>query len=378
MKRILVSLIVFSTFAVCAQDEVVQSGTPALIEVANGKKASAFLQKLEGGNLTFQPRKSPNSMTVPAEKIKSLKFSMSKVEFDAFREMNVITSEEVSEIYVIPDLGNAEKLELIFKKTLNNIAEISYQGDHAGYVSAIEPIMRDRDQYMAIDNNLDDLYIMLMESYRKLENFTAAKKCAANLQESSDEIKIEKAKVTKGLIAISENDLSTADAIRNELSSEAAALYMQASIERVNKNYKQAIQTVTTIIADHANDLEWMPKSELLNAYLYLEMTGSNSVITTNSALNTARQVKNIYAGSSVGGDARIFWASLGGEKIEAEEIIAKAERVAAEKLAKEKRAEAEKVRRAEAKAKREAAAAEKAAAKATAASTNLNTTTEN
>ena len=374
MKRFLVSLITFSTLVADAQDEMVQSGTPALLEVSNGKKASVFLQKLEDGNITFQPRGSSNSMTVPTDKIKSLKFSMSKEEFDTCREQNIITSEQITGIYGKENLGNAEKLELIFKQILNNIAEFSYRGDDAGYVAAIEPFLIDRGEFSAIDNNLDEFYIMLMESYRKLGKLTEAKKCVANLLESNDQEKIEKAKVTMALIAISENDMSTADTIRSELNSEAAALYLQATIERANKNYKDAIKTVTTIISDHANDLEWMPHSELLAAYLYLDMTGTNSVITTNSAINTARQVKNIYAGSNVAGDARKFWASLGGEQIEAEEKAAKAERAAAEKLAKEKRLEAEKIRRAEAKARREA----EAAAKAAAASTNLNTTTEN
>jgi len=132
------------------------------------------------------------------------------------------------------------------------------------------------------------------------------------------------------------------------------------------------MKIVTTIIADHANDREWMPATELLSAYLYLDMTGTNSVITTNSVINTARQVKNIYAGSQVAGEARKLWVSLGGEAIEAEEIARKAELAAATKKAKEERAAA---REAERKAKQEARAIAKAQ-EAAAASTNLNTTT--
>jgi hypothetical protein len=368
---ILMSLVVS---AVVAQDEIVQTGTPALLEAANGKKAKVFLQRLEGGNLTFQPFKSPKDMTVPSSKIKSLGFSMNKEEFDFFREQNVITEEEISGIFSKPDLGSAEKLQLIFAEILDNIAETYNQGDYAGLVSAIEPIMRGRGEYMSIENNLDGFYAMLMESYRKLDDFTKVKQCAAILQESSDAGKVEKAKVCLALVAVAEKDFPAAEAARGELGSEAASLYVKASIERAQDNPKEAIQTVTTIIAEHGNDLEWLPQSELLNAYLYLDMTGSNSVITTNSALNTARQVKNMYGGSNVAGDARKLWASLGGEKIEAEEKAEKAALAAAAKEAKAKRAAAAKERKAAAKAKRDA---EKAAQAAAATSANSNTTTE-
>ncbi len=376
MKRIFLSLFVFTSLTAFAQDAEVQSGTPSLMEVINGKKASVYLQKYEGGNLTFQPRGSSKGMTVPADKIKSLRFSMSKEEFDACRENNIITSEQIAVIFENTELGKAEKLEQIFVKILENIAEYSYQGDYAGFVSAIEPFMLERGEYMAIDNNLADFYVMLMESYRKLDNLPLAKKCIATLLESSNDDRVEKAKVSKALVAIAENDIATADTIRGELSSEAAALFLQASVERANSNYKQAMQIVTTIIADHANDREWMPQSELLAAYLYLDMTGTNSVISTNSVINTSRQVKNIYAGSDAGGDARKLWASLGGEAIEEAENIAKAERAAAEKKAKEEREAAREAARKARKAEQEAAKAAKKAA-AAAASTNLTTTTE-
>lgn len=229
--------------------------------------------------------------------------------------------------------------------------------------------MRERGQYMALENNMDDLFVMLMECYQIQGNLSEAKKCTAILLESSDEEKVQKALMITALIALAENDIPTTDAIRGKLNSEAAALYLQALTERAQGKYKQAMQTVITVIVDHVNDQEWMPKSELLAAYLYLDMTGTNSVISTNSVINTARQVKNIYAGSNVAGDARKLWAGLGGEAIEIAEQAERAERIEADKVWKEKQ---------KAEAKAEADAAAEAAAKVAASSTNLNTTTIN
>jgi hypothetical protein len=378
MKRILLGLVALSATVAIAQDTPVQTGTPSRLEAANGKKASVYLQRLEGGNLTFQAPKSTKNMTVPLNKIKSLGFSMSKEEFDFYREQNVISAEKITEIFKKPDLDRGAKLEEMFAVILENIAGIYNQGDYAGFISAIEPLMRERTQYMAIENNLDDFFIMLMESHRKLGDFSNVRECAATLSASPDPDKVEKAKSTLALVAITENDIATAETIRGELSSKAAALYLKALIEQAQGNSKQAIQTVSVIIAEHGNDLEWMPQSELLNAHLYLEMTGTNSVITTNSAMNTARQVKNMYAGSNVAADAKKFWASLGGEKIEAEEMAEKAKLAAAKKEAEIARAAAAEAARKERAEKRAAEKQAKKDAEAAAAATNLNTTAEN
>ncbi len=374
MKRVILSLAVCTALSAFSQDAVVQSGSPALLEAANGKKASVFLQFMEGGNLTFQPRKSTKNMTVPGDKITSLTFSMSKEEFETCREQNIITSEQISEIFAKTEIAKSEKLNVIFKTIQNNISSMYNEGDYSSFIAAIKPFMNERGQYMAIENNLDDFYFMLMESYLQQEEFSQVKKCAAVLKESSDENKVESANARLALVAIAENDFATAESIRSEMKSEAGSLYLKAAMERAQGEFKKSMLTVTTIIADHANDREWMPKSELLAAYLYLDMTGANSIISTNSVINTSRQVKNIYAGDHTAGAAKTLWMSLGGDVIEEKEKVEKAERVAAEKKAKEEqKARREKERLAK-KAEREA---EKAAKAVAAASTNLNTTTE-
>ena len=200
------------------------------------------------------------------------------------------------------------------------------------------------------------------------------KKAAALLIASGDPALMQRGQVFLALAAIAGGDIQTALGIRSEVASEAAGLYLQACIEQAEQRPKDAIKTISLNILDHANDVEWLGPSELLCAHLYLDMVSSNSVVTTNSALNTARQVKNIYAGTYVAANAKNLWTSLGGPEIEAAEEKLKAERAIAKKEAEEKR-KAEKIKRqAEEKAKKEA---EAAAAAATEAGTNVTTTTE-
>ena len=68
------SLICCLTLGVMAQEVAVQSGTPAVIEAVNGMKARVFLQRLQGGRLTFQPYQVTRNRTVPVEAVESLSF----------------------------------------------------------------------------------------------------------------------------------------------------------------------------------------------------------------------------------------------------------------------------------------------------------------
>lgn len=324
MKRFLFSLIALAAITVAAQDEVVQTGTPAVLEAANGKKIKVFLQSLENDSLKFQPFKSTKNITVPSSKIRSLKF------FSTYDVEGIKTS------------FNA--------------------GEYDAVIAVLEPLLQELMQYMTIQNNMRDSLFMLFESYLGKGDFSNVRKNARYLLESGDSMYITKANVALALASINTGDLAAAEKIRDELESPAASLYLKASIERAQQKPKEAILTVTEIITDHANDLDWLPQGELLNAYLYLDMTGTNSVITTNSAMNTARQVKNIYAGSHVAADARKLWASLGGEAIEAAEAAEKAAVAETVRISREKR-KAEALARQEAKRKeRKEAAAAKAA----------------
>jgi len=356
MKRIWIGLVALAvTGAVAQQQQGAQSGTPALLEAFNGKQARVFLQDLKDGKLTFQAYKSNRNITVPAEKVKSLTF------------------------YPKYDAAAVEQ-------------QFS-AGDYAAVVSSLDPLMEPYWEYMVVDNNLHGAFCMLMEAQRKGGNLSKVREAAALLVGSGDPVLVQRGQVNIALAAITDNDLETARKLRGEATSEAAGLYMQACIERAEQRPKDAIKTVSNIIIDHANDIEWLAPSELLCAHLYMdmmEMMGTNSVITTNSALHTARQVKNIYAGTSAAADAEKLWVSLGGAELEAAIAAKKAAREAEEKAAREKREAEEKAvqekEEAEEKDRLEAAAAADAASTNNVeagqvedmASTNdVNTTTE-
>ncbi len=313
MKRIFISVMAFSVLSVMAQEKAVQSGTPAKLEAINGKQISVFLQSQKEGELTFQPRKSTRNVSVGIEKVSKLTFF---IKYDA------------------------AAVEASFN-----------EGDYPAVVKTLEPLLEPLWDYMVIENNLRHVFRILMDSNRKLGEYTKVRKAAAIFLASGDEELIQRAQVNLALSALAENDRKTADKIRKEVSSEAARLYLQACIERADNQPKKAIRTVAKIITNHANDIVWLAPSELLCAYLYLDMMGSDSIITTNSALHTARQVKSIYSGTHVAADATTLWASLGGEAIEAAKAAEKLERIAQEKKKKEKR-KAEKKAQMEEKAK--------------------------
>jgi hypothetical protein len=166
---------------------------------------------------------------------------------------------------------------------------------------------------MGIDNNLREPFLGLVDAYRELGSFDKLAKMATILQQTGDELLIQKALVDRALIAISNKDLEQAEKLRGELKSEAAKVYLKAAILRAQQKPKEAIRMVIKVIADYGNDMDWLPQSELLCAYLYLDLK------LTNSAFMTARQVEHLYAGTHISADAAKFRAPL---KLEEEEPV--------------------------------------------------------
>ena len=331
MKRIWISLVALAATGALAQEPPAQSGTPARLEAINGKQARVFLQGLEGGKLSFQAYKSTRNISVDISKINRLSF--------------------------LPKY-DAEAVEANFNA-----------GDYPAVIAELGPFMEPYWEYMLVDNNLREAFCTLMGAHRAIGDFSKVRKAADLLMACGDPVLQLRGQVNTALAALASGDLQAAEKIRTEVASEAAGLYLQASIERAKQQPKAALKTISVIIAEYANAVEWLGPSELLCAHLYLDMIGSSPGITTNSALNTARQVKNMYTGTHVAADARALWVSLGGEAVEAAAAKEKAEREAAVQAAKAKR-EAEK------QAKQDAA--EVASATHTrAATTNENLATE-
>ena len=268
MKKLTTLLILISLAAFGQEEELVQTGTPAMLEAANGKKMKVFLQSLENESITFQPFKSPKNMSVPSSKIKSLEF---------FPKYDV------------------EAVEASFNA-----------GDYTAVCSVLDPLMVDIEQYMPIENNLYPAFVLHMKARYGLGEYGKVRICADYMVANTfDYRQAMKGRVYKALAAIAEGDFDTAEKQRADIESEAALLYLKACTQRAQGQPKEAMQTVVDIIAEHGNDVEWLGPGELLSAHLYLDLA------LTNSALNTARQVKNIYAGSNIGGDGAKLYEQL-------------------------------------------------------------------
>ena len=79
MKYTSAIIVLLAAASVCAQqkenEKAAPAGTPASLVAANGKKAPrVYLQKFENSSVTFQI--GSKAMTVPADKVTSLGFSM--------------------------------------------------------------------------------------------------------------------------------------------------------------------------------------------------------------------------------------------------------------------------------------------------------------
>jgi hypothetical protein len=87
----------------------------------------------------------------------------------------------------------------------------------------------------------------------------------------------------------------------------AADLYAQACAERAGGDPKRAIQTAVKVIALCPGETEWLAKSELLCAGLYLELGQ------TNAAAVTVRQIQNLYAGTDAAKQADALLSKIEG-----------------------------------------------------------------
>jgi hypothetical protein len=272
MKKLMLLFMLISLSAFAQEEELVQSGTPAMLEAANGKKMKVFLQRLDGGNLTFQPFKSAKDMTVPSAKIKSLEF--------------------------YPKVDEAA-IEASFNS-----------GDYTAACSVLDPLMLDFEQYMSIENNLFPIFVLHMKARLGLGEYEKVQTAADYMIANTFDYRVAmQGHVYKALASIAEGDFDAAEKQCADIESEAALLYLKACTQRAQGQSKEALQTVVDIIAEHGNDVEWLGPGELLSAHLYLDLA------MTNSALNTARQVKNMYAGSHIGGDGAKLYARLGGDE---------------------------------------------------------------
>ena len=291
MKGVFSALLVLLASVTLSQAQE-QSGIPAKLTV-KGRQVPVYLQGMDGDKITFQLNRKPNNQSAPAQ---------------------VIT-----------------KIDFLGRYDVQAMEQQFNEGDYQGLIdtlaSVLKPSLDDYLQYMVIENNLQDVFAMLMKAHLRLGNSAKAQELSKVLIQNPD-TSIQAQSESIGLLAaLGENDIAAAEALLGKIDSEAGKLYLGASIERAKGNYAAAHIMVVDLIAEYPNDLDWMPQAELLSARLYMD------VGRTNSAINTARQVKVIYANSNTGNDAAKLHAQyLDAQKRAAEAAQAKADEAAAKR----------------------------------------------
>jgi tetratricopeptide (TPR) repeat protein len=282
-----------------------QSGIPAKMTVVTGKTVPVFLQSLSDGKLIFQIYKRPNN--VPLGDITKV----SRFDF-----MNQFDSAGVNELF---DAGD-------------------YQAVVDKMSAELKPSLDEYWQYMSVENNFQNEFCSLLTAYMELGDMTNAQMAASILIQSSNPDMRAKGMVATIKLALAKDNIEEAEQLLESFDSEVGKLYLKACIERARNNPKAAFLLVNKIISEHPNDLKWMPQSEFLNVHLYMDIG------LTNSAIQTARQVKNIYGKSNIAADAQKLQTYL-------EEAQAAAEAAAQAREEEEEKARAEVRARAEARA---------------------------
>lgn len=173
--------------------------------------------------------------------------------------------------------------------------------DYTNVISVLAPVVAPYVDYMTISNNLQDVYGTLMRSYCRSGQYAKAAQCVAYLiGTKAPDLKL-KAQVCGVVATAGLGDLNTAKKILAQIKNPAASLYAKAVVQRDEGHPRDAIQTAVDVIAEHANDIDWMPCSEFLCAELYLDLGR------TNSALVTARQTQKLYKGMNIEKEAEAF-----------------------------------------------------------------------
>lgn len=312
MSRTLTSAVVALGLIVSVASAQQQSGVPAKMKISGvDQTIPVFLQRVENGRLVFQRYRQPKDLAGPLNRIEHLEF-LANFDLDGARELY--------------RTGKFE--ELITKME-----------------TGLEPSINEYWPYMRIDNNFQDVFCMLTRVYLELGDYEKATKAAAILMESTNPSTLSTGQSVSILIALKENRIEDAEALLPSISSPAGVLYYRACIERAKNQPKDAMQLVTELIADYGNDLDWMPKAELLSANLYQDMAATQPDPYLDSAKQTARQVKNFYAGTHIAALAERLEASIA-------ELQAKIEAEKAAQAEAEEKAKAKVRARAEARAK--------------------------
>lgn len=282
-----------------------QSGVPAKMEIVTGKTVPVFLQSLVDGELVFQIYK--RTKNIPLRDLTKI---------TRFDFMNEFDREGVTRLFNAGD----------------------YQGVVNQMMTDLKPSLDEYWPYMSVENNFQNEFCSLLTAYFELGDMDKAEMAASILSTSSNQDVRAKGVVAMIKVALAKGNIEDAEKVLESFDSEVGTLYLKACVERARGNPKAAFLLVNEVISEHPNDLRWMPESEFLNVHLYMDIG------LTNSAIQTARQVKVIYGNSNIAADAQKLQTHL-------EEAQAAAEAAATAREEEEQRARAEVRARAEARA---------------------------
>jgi hypothetical protein len=302
MKCLCKILAAFLAVVTLTQAQEDQAGVPARMSVVTGKTVPVFLQSLSEGKLIFQIYRRPKD--IPLNDITKV---------TRFEFMNQFDSAGVNELF------NAGEYQAVVDKMS----------------AELEPPMDEYWQYMSVENNFQNEFCRLLTAYLELGEMDLAGKAALTMMQSTNPDVRAKGTTVAVKVALAAENIEEAENILEGFDSEVGKLYLGACIERAKENPKAAFQLINEIVFEHSNDLNWMPQAEFLNVQLYMDIG------LTNSAIQTARQVMNIYGNSNIAVDAEKLQTYL----IEAQaaaEVAAKAREEEEERARAEVRARAE------------------------------------
>ncbi|MBN2704334.1 MAG: hypothetical protein JXR23_09000 [Pontiellaceae bacterium] len=270
MRRVVSIVLLLAAFVASAGAQ--QSGVPARMTIVGGNTADVFLQKVEDGNVIFQANRSSANRSGPVDKIFYLQF-LSKLD--------------------------GEMLINLFSTA-----------DYAGMIQSIDQGLNSKtDQYwqfMSINNNYKKVFLMLMESYFEVGNYEQAAAAGEGFaQNEEDDLAADKGRAMLIRIALMQDQIKEAEKRLEEVVTPPAKLYLTACIQQKKGEYKASIWSVADLLVQYANDLDWVPQAELLNAVSYRLWADDEVEPYMDSAISTARQVEHIHVDSSCAGEAK-------------------------------------------------------------------------
>lgn len=208
---------------------------------------------------------------------------------------HVIMRLEKSTVATKEPLANIARLEISHPDySETDVRQQFNQADFAAVIAALEPVAAPAALYMALPNDLQEPFSLLMKAWYHNGDSGPALAAARNLARNPDERLRLDAHVYGLLAALADGVPAEAEAFHLSIQDPAARIFGRACIERARGQPKKAIQSAVELIAGYPDDAQWMPLTEMMCAELYLEMG------MTNSAAATARQTALLYKGTHI------------------------------------------------------------------------------